>query len=142
MIEARHSDTAPAPAPAAQRTTTEREVRYLRCPICDEMMTRMNFGKRSGVMLDACRRHGAWFDRGELSGALDFVEAGGLTEDLRSASARDEVAEAVMTSALETERVQQANAVAAATDFVDDLLFVLVPRDQYTAWGDRRRRRS
>jgi Zn-finger nucleic acid-binding protein len=41
-------------------------------------MTRKNFGRSSGVIVDVCTRHGIWFDRGELPRVLDFVEAGGL----------------------------------------------------------------
>jgi len=36
-------------------------------------MTRVNFGRTSGVIVDSCKRHGAWFDRGELSAALAFL---------------------------------------------------------------------
>jgi Zn-finger nucleic acid-binding protein len=41
-------------------------------------MTRRNFGQSSGVIIDVCRRHGVWFDRGELPRVIQFVEAGGL----------------------------------------------------------------
>jgi Zn-finger nucleic acid-binding protein len=41
-------------------------------------MTRRNFGGNSGVIIDVCRSHGVWFDRGELPRVLAFVEAGGL----------------------------------------------------------------
>jgi Zn-finger nucleic acid-binding protein len=51
---------------------------YARCPECSQAMTPMNFGSRSGVVLDVCREHGTWFDRGELDAVLAFVRAGGL----------------------------------------------------------------
>lgn len=35
---------------------------------------RKNFGRSSGVIVDICRRHGVWFDRGELPRVLAFVE--------------------------------------------------------------------
>ena len=45
-------------------------------------MARMTFGKRSGIVVDACHEHGTWFDAGELDGALAFVRAGGLEAEL------------------------------------------------------------
>jgi Zn-finger nucleic acid-binding protein len=53
-------------------------VRYLPCPTCGVRMNRKNFGERSGVIVDVCRQHGIWFDRGELPRVLAFVESGGL----------------------------------------------------------------
>jgi Zn-finger nucleic acid-binding protein len=41
-------------------------------------MTRVNFGARSGIVVDVCYEHGTWFDRGELQAALEFVREGGL----------------------------------------------------------------
>lgn len=53
-------------------------VRYLRCPSCPQLMNRVSFGRRSGVVVDVCRDHGTWFDAGELVAALEFVAQGGL----------------------------------------------------------------
>jgi Zn-finger nucleic acid-binding protein len=131
-----------APRPAQQRPElSERGVHYLRCPMCDEVMSRMNFGKRSGIIVDACKPHGTWFDQGELLGTLAFVRAGGLAvEGAERGERHGDMGEAakmakVMNSMLETERLQQAQAVADATDFVDDLLFILSPGDRHWAWG-------
>jgi hypothetical protein len=38
----------------------------------------MNFGMRSGIVVDVCRSDGTWFDCGELDAALEFVASGGL----------------------------------------------------------------
>lgn len=46
---------------------------YLPCPVCGVRMNRVNFGHRSGVLIDVCREHGTWFDRGELHDALRFA---------------------------------------------------------------------
>lgn len=54
------------------------EVRYLKCPVCSQMMNRKNFGRVSGIIIDGCREHGYWFDNRELAKILQFVEAGGL----------------------------------------------------------------
>lgn len=50
---------------------------YLSCPTCGGPMVRKNFEKVSGVMVDACLKHGTWFDAGELEQALAFLRAGG-----------------------------------------------------------------
>jgi Zn-finger nucleic acid-binding protein len=57
---------------------SDSEVRYLRCPACDNVMNREIFGHISGVIVDACRSHGVWFDAGELDAILTFVEEGGI----------------------------------------------------------------
>jgi Zn-finger nucleic acid-binding protein len=54
-------------------------VRYIPCPRCDKLMNRSNFARSSGVILDVCKAHGVWLDRGELQRVLGFVESGGLT---------------------------------------------------------------
>lgn len=53
-------------------------VRYLKCPSCEAMMNRNNFGGTSGIVVDVCARHGVWFEAGELPRVLAFVQAGGL----------------------------------------------------------------
>ena len=53
-------------------------VRYVPCPVCEKLMNRVNFAHSSGVVLDACRTHGLWLDRGELERVLQFIGAGGL----------------------------------------------------------------
>ena len=55
-------------------------VTYLRCPCCNQMMSRKVFGRVSGVIVDICRLHGVWFDAGELTAVIEFVERGGLDE--------------------------------------------------------------
>lgn len=53
-------------------------VRYRPCPSCGKFMNRVNFGRISGVVLDVCRKHGAFFDRSELHGVVTFLRSGGL----------------------------------------------------------------
>lgn len=62
------------PAPHAPVET----VRYVPCPDCAKLMNRVNFGKRSGVVLDSCAQHGTWFDADELRRVVEFVRDGGL----------------------------------------------------------------
>jgi len=53
-------------------------VRYVPCPRCEKLMNRSNFARSSGVILDVCKEHGVWLDRGELQRVLGFIESGGL----------------------------------------------------------------
>ena len=41
-------------------------VYYIKCPVCAKIMNRVNFGARSGVIVDRCKDHGVWLDGGEL----------------------------------------------------------------------------
>jgi Zn-finger nucleic acid-binding protein len=56
----------------------EPRVHYVACPVCKALMNRHNFGATSGVIVDVCKKHGTWFDAGELPRVLAFVENGGL----------------------------------------------------------------
>jgi Zn-finger nucleic acid-binding protein len=56
----------------------EADVRYVKCPMCHDRMNRVNFGKKSGVVVDVCRSHGTWFDAGELTRAVEWVASGGM----------------------------------------------------------------
>ena len=46
-------------------------------------MLRLNYGRRSGVIVDRCKKHGVWFDADELRRVADFVARGGLDETRR-----------------------------------------------------------
>jgi Zn-finger nucleic acid-binding protein len=74
-----------SPAHPPRFSSPERDVRYAWCPGCGQVMARMTFGKRSGVVVDVCRVHGTWFDRGELDAVMEFVRGGGLEVDLAEA---------------------------------------------------------
>ena len=45
----------------------------LLCPMCRQAMNRTNLGRTSGIMVDSCRKHGIWFDVGELHGTVDYL---------------------------------------------------------------------
>lgn len=51
---------------------------YRPCPDCKKLMNRRNYGRRSGVIVDVCSEHGAWFDLGELARILSWIRDGGL----------------------------------------------------------------
>jgi Zn-finger nucleic acid-binding protein len=65
--------------PVPSGSPVEHSARYLKCPVCAELMNRFQFAERSGVVLDKCRDHGIWFDRDELRRVVEFIRAGGLT---------------------------------------------------------------
>ena len=50
---------------------------YRPCPVCHKLMNRSNYGGGSGVIVDVCGPHGVFFDRGELTRIVDFLEKGG-----------------------------------------------------------------
>jgi Zn-finger nucleic acid-binding protein len=50
---------------------------YRKCPVCASVMNRVNFGRRSGVIVDRCRDHGTWFDAAELDAVLRWLRRGG-----------------------------------------------------------------
>ena len=54
----------------------ENAVEYRRCPVCDALMNRRNFQKRSGVIVDRCHEHGTWLDAHELERIAGFVLSG------------------------------------------------------------------
>jgi len=56
---------------------------YIKCPVCQTIMNRQNFGRYSGVIIDVCMKHGTWFDADELRRILDFIAAGGLDKAAR-----------------------------------------------------------
>lgn len=53
-------------------------VRYVKCPLCQDLMHRVNFAKCSGIIVDICKSHGTWFDRDELQHIVQFIRTGGL----------------------------------------------------------------
>lgn len=76
-------DTAPAPRPARPVGPV-----YRPCPVCSTRMNRVNFGRRSGILIDRCRDHGCWFDAAELDAVLRWIRDGG--EVLAEARQREE----------------------------------------------------
>lgn len=56
-------------------------VSYIKCPVCTKIMNRVNFGAKSGVIVDRCREHGVWLDGGELRHLFEWMKAGGKILD-------------------------------------------------------------
>jgi Zn-finger nucleic acid-binding protein len=78
LLERHEVYGAAAPRREPRQEPVDTRVRYVPCPACGQIMNRKNFAGSSGVIVDICRRHGVWFDRGELPRVLAFTEAGGL----------------------------------------------------------------
>ena len=51
---------------------------YRPCPDCTRLMNRVNFAQISGVILDACKDHGTFFDPDELRRLVTFLQGGGM----------------------------------------------------------------
>jgi Zn-finger nucleic acid-binding protein len=71
-------------------------VTYIKCPVCSKIMNRVNFGAKSGVIVDRCKDHGVWLDGGELRHLFEWMKAGGKLldqerrEQLKKAEAKQE----------------------------------------------------
>jgi len=70
-----------------------RPVKYLKCPVCHELMNRKVYGAKSGVIVDYCSQHGVWLDGGELAQLVKWADAGGIKVDAE-AKERDAKSEA------------------------------------------------
>lgn len=45
----------------------------IKCPTCDKVLARFEYGGNSRVFLDTCSEHGVWLDDGELGGLLKYL---------------------------------------------------------------------
>lgn len=91
-------------------------VAYIKCPVCATLMNRVNFGARSGVVVDRCREHGIWLDGGELRRLCEWMKAGGkLLEQERQEQRQKEELLA------EKKRLQGGRSAMADTDESFDL---------------------
>jgi Zn-finger nucleic acid-binding protein len=74
-----HGDPARRQSAVSPQPTT-----YRPCLRCGTMMNRLNFGRRSGTVVDVCRGHGTFLDRGELHQVVRFIQDGGLDRARRA----------------------------------------------------------
>jgi Zn-finger nucleic acid-binding protein len=59
------------------RFKKKKKFTYIKCPVCLTLMNRVNFGHRSGVIIDQCIKHGIWADSGEITHLMEWKKAGG-----------------------------------------------------------------
>jgi Zn-finger nucleic acid-binding protein len=64
--------------PAPGRAAAAGPIHYRKCVACGKMMNRLNFGRQSGTVVDACKGHGTFLDAGELHAIVTFIQGGGL----------------------------------------------------------------
>jgi hypothetical protein len=99
-------------------------VRYVRCPVCAEVMARKAFAPMSGIIVDICE-HGTWFDAGELEQALAFAasrgDAGIDAIALKRGTPRPEAARALLEVSLAAEARREADSVRGTADVLGDL---------------------
>jgi Zn-finger nucleic acid-binding protein len=65
------------PPKPADSVAVQGKQRYRPCPRCQKLMTRRQYARGSGVIIDICREHGMWFDAHELGAVLDWIARGG-----------------------------------------------------------------
>ena len=83
-LEQRLTATDPPPTDAPglrsdgefRRKADTMDTSYLPCPICAKPMTRKNWGRLSGVIVDVCGPHGLFLDGGEFERIRDFEGSG------------------------------------------------------------------
>lgn len=109
LLERQENQGRNAPRPPPRPETVDVGVRYIRCPVCNKLMNRKNFAGKSGVIVDICKEHGTWFDRGELPRLLWFAASGGM-ERARQAQ-RDEAARARREAEIAREAAKRADAI-------------------------------
>jgi Zn-finger nucleic acid-binding protein len=106
LVSARDRPTSLRLAMPKREMKRETVVRYILCPDCGKSMNRQAFGRISGVIVDVCKKHGVWFDGGELAEVIRFVEEGGLERErdreLAELAARER---RVLSAELKTDRM-------------------------------------
>jgi Zn-finger nucleic acid-binding protein len=92
----------PIPVPPVEPPAGDPRQAYRPCVVCGALMNRRNYGRKSGVIVDVCARHGVWFDLHEIDRLLRWVRAGGeervhalTAEEAREAERRRERAKGV-----------------------------------------------
>lgn len=107
-------------------------VSYIKCPVCSTVMNRVNFGVKSGVIIDRCREHGVWLDGGELKHLFEWMKAGGklLQQEREDEQRRIELRE------LERENRQKSTQSVSGGVYPDDSGFDLFGGQSRTADPD------
>lgn len=68
--------SAPPAGEGADGASSPADEGYISCLACGEPLLRQRFrhaARTSGIVVDACRRHGIWLDAGELARVLSFL---------------------------------------------------------------------
>ncbi|MDD2760778.1 MAG: zf-TFIIB domain-containing protein [Methylomonas sp.] len=89
------------------RYQKDKPVKYLECPVCLNMMNRVAFGHRSGVVVDQCKVHGIWLDGGEITHLLEWKKAGGQILHQQKQAARQQKQRSPAGSSAEIEALME-----------------------------------
>lgn len=54
------------------------KAKYFKCPRCSQYMWRKIYLRHSEIIVDKCKEHGAFFDKGEIEKAIEFIKKGGV----------------------------------------------------------------
>jgi Zn-finger nucleic acid-binding protein len=92
---------------APESLDVEQNIHYIPCPICQNLMNRVNFAHCSNVIVNVCSQHGTWFDKDELRRVVEFIRGGGM-EKSRFRQMEEF-----------SERERQANTAATASAWAD-----------------------
>lgn len=65
-------------APLPEGDMNLEEIHYLKCPVCGDIMNRVNFAHCSHVIVNVCKAHGTWFDKDQLRRIVEFIRGGGM----------------------------------------------------------------
>lgn len=106
-------------------------VSYIKCPVCGRVMNRINFGAKSGVVVDRCKEHGLWLDGGELRQLLEWTKAGGRILDGEKSEERKREEDA----RLRDQRAEQGMPVTPATEGESDLFDALLRNQEPDIFG-------
>jgi Zn-finger nucleic acid-binding protein len=79
-----------------ERYPANSKVKYVKCPVCQVLMNRVNFGYRSGVVVDQCKAHGIWLDSGEIIHLMEWKKAGGQLWDQQQRAQQTRPAEKII----------------------------------------------
>ncbi len=76
-----------------KRPADQYPIAYIKCPVCSQLMNRVNFGAKSGVIVDRCKDHGVWLDGGELRHLMEWMKLGGklLDQERQEQARKDEL---------------------------------------------------
>jgi Zn-finger nucleic acid-binding protein len=99
-------------------------VRYRPCPRCGKLMNRINFGRLSGAVVDVCKGHGTFLDRGELHQVIRFIQTGGM-DRAREAQRAQLVEEERRLRDAESGRALPAQPIQTETDWNGGMLHEL-----------------
>jgi len=111
--------------PAPSRRTAQTGAFYRRCPVCERLMQRRNWGLRSGILVDVCAAHGTWFDADELARILGWVRDGGLEIARRRDHAEDLDPGPVLTSSATRGQIGTGAWTPSGGSFLLDVLELL-----------------